>query len=213
VTREEQTLATHNNEQARFWYDAELDNLELLRATYISHAFTPHAHPGFAIGIIEAGGQAFTYQRATHLVMPAGSIAVINPGVVHTGRAATPAGWSYRMLYPSAASLHNAAAQVLERAWDTPFFPSPVIHDPELVARIRHLHILLEDATIPRLERESRLLWTLAELITRHATNTSPPLRITDEPTHVRRIREYLDQHFMVSGSRQALLVLCAACD
>jgi AraC-like DNA-binding protein len=189
-------LTVHTSEQARFWYDVDLDNLELLRATYISHAFTPHAHAGFAIGIIEAGGQAFTYQRSTHLTMPAGSIAVINPGVVHTGRAATPAGWSYRMLYPSAVVLHNAASQVFGRTWDTPFFPSPVIHDTELVARIRQLHILLEETATPRLERESRLLWTLADLIIRHAQNRATPLRVTDEPTHVRRVREYLEQHF-----------------
>jgi hypothetical protein len=80
------------HERATFWLDPDLDGLELLRATYITHAFAPHAHEGFAIGVIEAGSQAFTYRRGTGLVMPAGSVAVINPGVVHTGRAATGQG-------------------------------------------------------------------------------------------------------------------------
>lgn len=188
-------MAGLNNEQARLWYDPDLDNLELLRATYVSHVFTLHAHSGFAIGVIESGGQAFTYQRSTHLLMPAGSIAIINPAVVHTGRAATTAGWSYRMLYPSAALLESAASQALGRVRETPFFPSPVIQDDELVFRIRHLHLLLEDATTTRLERESRLLWTLAQLITRHAKDISTPIHITDEPIYVRRLRDYLEQH------------------
>ncbi|MFZ5643409.1 MAG: AraC family ligand binding domain-containing protein [Bacillota bacterium] len=40
-------------EKTKFWHAGDLGNLELLRATYITHSFSPHIHEGFAIGVIE----------------------------------------------------------------------------------------------------------------------------------------------------------------
>jgi AraC-like DNA-binding protein len=185
----------HRREYVKFWCDRELGALELLRATYITHAFPPHAHEGFAIGIIEGGGQDFTYQRTHHLVMPAGTVAVINPGVVHTGRAATDAGWTYRMLYPAAAILQRVASAISGRSRDVPFFPTPVIHDDVLVQRIQLLHATLEDPTTTRLERESRLWWVLAQLIVRHADTAHEPRSIAPEPAYVAQIRAFLHEH------------------
>jgi AraC-like DNA-binding protein len=185
----------HVREQVKFWCDLELGALELLRATYLTHAFTPHAHEGFAIGIIEAGGQAFTHRRTTRVVMPAGSVAVINPGMVHTGRAATEVGWTYRMFYPAAEVLRRVASEVAGRDRDVPFFPAPVIHDEALFQGIYRLHATLEDPTTTRLERESRLWWTLSQLIVRHA-DTSHALRpIASEPGYVYQIRTFLHEH------------------
>jgi AraC-like DNA-binding protein len=183
-------------EYAKFWLDPDLNNLEALRATYLTHVFPPHAHEGFAIGVIEAGGQAFTYQRRSQLIMPAHSIAVINPGVVHTGCAATEDGWTYRMIYPGAEILQRAASELSGTPRDIPLFPTPVIFDTDLMRRLLQLHAALEDVTTTRLERESRLLWTLAQLITRHADTPHPARVIRQEPTYVDRIREYLSAHF-----------------
>jgi hypothetical protein len=46
-------------EHTHLWRDPALDNLELLRATYITHAFAPHTHEGYAIGVIENGAEQF----------------------------------------------------------------------------------------------------------------------------------------------------------
>ncbi|NTU78251.1 MAG: hypothetical protein HGA45_02420 [Chloroflexales bacterium] len=85
--------------------------------------------------------------------MPAGSIAVINPGVVHTGRAATGQGWTYR-IYPNPGVLQRAAAHLVGRDQGVPFFATPVIHDPTLAAHLLQLHRTLEDTTTTRLERD-----------------------------------------------------------
>ncbi|MGE5598408.1 MAG: AraC family ligand binding domain-containing protein, partial [Bacteroidota bacterium] len=96
-----------NQERAKFWRDTTLGGLELLRASYITHAFAPHTHEGFAIGVIEAGAEGFSYRRSYH-VAPAGTMVVINPGERHTGEAAARTGWTYRMLYPEARLLQRA---------------------------------------------------------------------------------------------------------
>lgn len=182
-------------ENAKFWHDKTLDNLELLRATYITHAFAPHAHEGYAIGIIEAGAQTFIYSK-DRLIMPAGCIAVVNPGEVHIGRATTGAGWTYRMLYPQAAVLQTAASEVLGRAADIPYFASPVLYDPVLFAAIRRLHSALEDVYTSPLERETLLLQTLVQLITRHARSRPPLGSPPSENALMRQVRDYLADHY-----------------
>lgn len=77
-----------HRERAKFWCDRSLDNLELLRATYIEHIFSRHIHEGYAIGVIEAGIEGFRYQGANH-VAPPSSIVIVHPGEVHTGHAVT----------------------------------------------------------------------------------------------------------------------------
>ena len=83
-------------ERAKFWRSSGVD---LLHATYVTHSFAPHSHQGYAIGVISRGAERFRYQGATHQAT-VGSVVVVNPGEVHTGHAATPEGWTYRMFYP-----------------------------------------------------------------------------------------------------------------
>lgn len=184
-------------EIATFWRDPALHNLELLHAHYVTHSFAPHAHEGFAIGVIERGAERFAYRRANHIA-PAGSIVVINPGEMHTGAALLPDGWSYRMLYPDAQVLQAVASEMSGRHRDIPFFAEPVIDDPDLAALILKAHTLLEMPSTP-LERESRLLPVLAHLIERHAD--AHPSRPQRQPRAqpapaVWRVRDYLAEHY-----------------
>jgi AraC-like DNA-binding protein len=181
-------------EQVKFWHAHELGQLELLHATYITHTFTRHIHNGFAIGIIERGAEEFYYRGADH-VAAAGNVVVINPGEVHTGQAVTEAGWTYRMLYPEVALVQRAMVEVTGRPMDIPDFPEPVIQDEYLTQLIRQLHLTLENPATTTLERESRFVSTLVQLINRHAVRSSlqPP---GEEPGAVRQVREYLEAHY-----------------
>ena len=154
-------------EQANFWHDALLGDLELLHATYITHAFAPHIHEGYAIGVIERGAEQFAYRGAQH-VAGAGSVVIINPAEVHTGQAAVDNGWTYRMLYPAAEQLRRAAVQLTDAQADYPFFTQAVVEDVTLAQQLRNLHIHLEAGSEP-LARETLWLTLLTELIARHA--------------------------------------------
>ena len=184
-------------EQATFWRDEQLSNLEVLHATYITHAFALHAHEGFALGVIEAGAERFHYRGAQH-VAPAGTIVAVNPGEPHTGQAAAQTGWRYRMLYPASELLQRAAAGVADRPRTMPTFPAPVIHDPALAQLIVRTHEAL-DAAISPLERESRLVWMLAELVRRHATERPALPRSVPEHRHIAVVRDYIEAHYAES--------------
>src|SRR5215510_13753160 len=102
--------------QSASWSDAAFETTEFLLADYRDFVFPAHLHETFAIGVIEAGGQRFRPGRAPALVMPAGTLCAINPGVVHEGCPATEQGWRYRMVYPSPALV----ASTLERSQRAP---------------------------------------------------------------------------------------------
>lgn len=183
-------------EQAKLWHmPTSLGRLELLRATYVEQDFSPHAHEGFAIGVIEEGALAFRYMGA-NVVAPAGSINLANPDEPHTGHAAADEGWAYRMFYLEADLLRRAASEVAGRPVGIPFFRTGVIHDPRLAAMIRSLHVTMEQPGTPALERESRLLWTLAQMVIRHADSRHEPHRVGHEHPSVRRAREYIKAHY-----------------
>jgi AraC-like DNA-binding protein len=181
-------------EHTHFWRDPALNNLELLRATYITHAFAPHTHEGYAIGVIENGVEQFKYRRSVH-VAPRGSVVLINPGEMHTGEAATEHGWMYRMLYPDISLLQRAASEMAGKPQGIPFFPSPVVDDPMLAAQLMQLHAALERSP-SALERDSRFLWVFAQLIARHADAHASPRPIRGRQMWVQQARDYLEDHY-----------------
>lgn len=183
----------NQRERAIYWRASDLGNLDLLRATFVKHAFARHAHEGFAIGVIERGAEMFSYRGAIHRA-PAGSIVLINPGEPHTGQAAASDGWSYSMLYPESSLLRAVATELAGRARATPYFPEPVVYDPPVATLLRRLHTLLEqsDAT---LERESQLYAVCAYLLVRHAAERPQRSTVGDEPGRVALARDYLEAH------------------
>lgn len=179
-------------------------SFEVLRATYFTHSFARHTHDGFAIGVIERGGETFYYRGEIHAAPP-GSIVVINPGEIHTGQAIDPlGGWVYRMIYPEVDLLRQAASALAARAVDMPFFPRPVIEDPPLFRLLREMHITLEREP-DALTRETRLLGVLAQLVARHAEQRPDLPTLPGERRAVERAREYLDAHFAENISLEAL--------
>lgn len=191
------------DEKTTFWRDQHLSNVELLHARYVTHVFARHAHDEFAIGVIERGAETFEYRHAWHIA-PAGSVVLINPGEVHTGQALSPTGWTYRMLYPEVEVMQAAAAQITEKSATIPFFSQAVVEDAATAHLILKLHYASQEGS-NQLERQSRLLWTLGQLISRHAENR-PLLRETGhEHEAVWRVRDYLESCYNQNISLEEL--------
>lgn len=191
------------DEETTFWREPKLDDLELLRARFVTHSFAPHAHDTFAIGVIEEGAESFRYRGAEH-VAPAGSVVLINPGEIHTGQAAVAGGWTYRMLYPTAAIVQQAAAQVAGRPQPIPFFGEPVVQDAMVAGLLRGLHRTLEHSADPLL-RESLFLTAMAQLVVRHADAPPPVAAPRRARASVASARRFLDQHHAEQPSLEQL--------
>jgi AraC-like DNA-binding protein len=85
---------------------------------------------------------------------------------VHTGQAAGPGGWAYRVLYPTVDVVAGIAADL---GWPrgTPFFPQPVVYDDASAALLRAAHLAAERGD--RLASSSLLRTGLAGLLRIHA--------------------------------------------
>ncbi|MCA9904131.1 MAG: AraC family ligand binding domain-containing protein, partial [Anaerolineae bacterium] len=139
-------------DQGITWQFPQIYDLRFMRAQYVRHAFPPHAHDYFVLGIIEHGVQSFTYQRA-HLITLPGRLIVINPGEIHTGEAATAAGFTYRALYPPPQMLAALAAEFAVKPAGLPEFSGGIADDAELFRWMQRLHHLSETDP-PALELE-----------------------------------------------------------
>jgi len=154
-----QDIATpfdHPQESAEFRRLAFRPGVELYRARIIRHAFQPHAHDAFGFGAIESGVERFRYLGAEHLAPP-GTIVSMNPDELHTGRAETADGWSYRMIYVDPEVVENVTG---ERGW---WFDDVVRHDRSSARRVTQLLERLWQAREP-LAFDSLLFSLLAEL-------------------------------------------------
>ena len=184
--------AQPSSNQSTTWSDEAFEATEFLFADYRDFVFPAHLHETFAIGVIEAGGQRFQPGRAPALVMPAGKLCAINPGVVHEGCGATEQGWRYRMFYPSPAlvtgKLEHSQRAPLSGEWG---LASHVIDDPELYREFLTLHVSsqLKDTL---LERQTRIGEFLRRLFERHGNFSPERNQMQVAPRTVAVVRDYL---------------------
>jgi AraC-like DNA-binding protein len=193
-------------EVARYWRHTAVDGVDLLRARFVSHRYGRHAHETYTFGLIEAGVEEFEYGRTLQRAGP-GAIALLNPDVVHTGQAATPAGWTYRVLYPEVSVVTGVAAEL---GWHrgTPWFPETVLYDPATADLLRRAHQAAEHGD--RLASSSLLIAALTRLLRAHSA--APPVDGRESPSRspasVRAVRELLPQRLADPPSLTELSVL-----
>jgi AraC-like DNA-binding protein len=174
----------HPQDSAEFRHPAHRAGIELYRAHIVRHAFELHSHDGFGLGAIESGVERFRYRGADHLAPP-GSMVMMNPGELHTGRAETAGGWHYRMLYIEPAMAEEISG---ERSW---WFDDAVREDLPGGCRATALLDALWRASEP-LAFDSLLL-SLLDQFRRHARvpHTAPLGR----PARFAAVIDYLHAH------------------
>ncbi len=121
----------HASDRAEFKRAAHRGGIELYCAHIVRHAFEPHTHEAFGLGAIERGVERFRLRGSDHLA-PADSLVLMNPDELHTGRAETPGGWCYRMIYIDA----DVARAFTGVGWS---FDAAVVEDVPRARRVGRL--------------------------------------------------------------------------
>ena len=104
-----------------------------LAAHFDGHAYDPHRHDCYAVGVTLHGVQEFSYRGAVR-ASGAGQAMVLHPDEEHDGHAGIPVGFTYHMLYVDPALICAA----LDGA------PPPFVRD--VVARDQELSAILAEA-------------------------------------------------------------------
>ena len=178
-------------ERAVFNTAEELGGIELLDARYKKQNFSRHSHEGFTFGVIQEGAQCF-YRTGGNHIAPQDSIILVNADEVHTGHSAVEGGWAYKAMYPLPEQLNRVCAELGSFKDRTPYFPEPVVHDPELAAQFRLLFEVLETSD-NRLLRESLMYAFLVRMIHRHGRSDLPEPPKSKVQSQLQRVKMFLD--------------------
>lgn len=85
-------------ETATYYRPPGLPGIEALHASFVEHAYRPHSHPTWTVAVVERGAARFSLD-ATQQRADRGELFILEPEAVHTGMAAVPEGWAYKVLY------------------------------------------------------------------------------------------------------------------
>ncbi|MFE9256859.1 AraC family transcriptional regulator [Streptomyces sp. NPDC006879] len=153
-----------DGEWARHWRPTGLPGVDLLRARYVRHAFTRHAHAGYVLATVTGGVEEVGLPGGPLAAGP-GDVVLINPEVPHTARRGAPEGWAYATLYPSGGLVAEVAAEVTALR-GTPGFAVSVVADPSTGHLISEVHRAAEAGNA--LAADTLLRLALARLLRRH---------------------------------------------
>jgi AraC-like DNA-binding protein len=168
-----------------------LDGIEALHARFVRHAYRPHSHPTWTVAVVERGAARFTVDD-TDQRAGSGELFVLEPESVHTGMAAVPEGWQYKVLYIDPELLPS---------WEERDTPSPraarwtVFRDPALRGALLDAHRALADEP-PGLAVDEAVLRAVGGL--RPHLRPGPPRPAAGRGEHaaVRRAVAHLDEHW-----------------
>lgn len=182
---------------------------DALRATNFTRQFPPHFHETFAIGVIEAGRVRLTTPRGEWFAT-SGDILAFSPGEVHSATPLGNGGYTYRMVYPTAAFMRAVGADAGTRDHMAPLFRKPVIQDSLLACAIQRAQTPLMDGC----ERESAgraLLAALRALARDHGAeqaSSGSSCRPSDRDV-VERVRRYLHAEYAQPIRVSGLASMC----
>jgi AraC-like DNA-binding protein len=185
-------------EQATYWH---LGQLELLKATFVTHSFVPHTHDTYVVGVVESGVEMFRRDKELHYATP-NKVILVNPNQLHTGSAGVPEGWSYRTLYPTVTQMQQSTQKIFETN-DAPYFSKAVIDNKVLARQVRKFHRAAEQGS--RLEQDSTFLAMLATLVSHHADKTLTLKSVGAEHQAVKKVKRFLEAHPTTEISLQDL--------
>lgn len=126
---------THHVEHAEFTWIPVLGGLACLSAEYRDHAFAPHTHDTFVVGVFESGAAVVRSEGKAPVTVGARDLLVINPEAVHSAGPAVAEGWRYRAIYPTLALVDSILDEAGCRG--PRFFADTRIADPVLAADVR----------------------------------------------------------------------------
>ncbi|SMD17246.1 AraC family transcriptional regulator [Sporomusa malonica] len=186
---------------------ADMNNLEVYKASYTTHAFSRHWHDGFGIGVIENGCEVFDYDGRRQYA-PQRSIVLMNPGVVHTGSAANQQlGWQYNIMYPQSGCLQEIAGQINEKNNHVPYFPNPVVFDKDCAEKLLNLFSLFEYSPLS-MEYQSVFISAMAMILRRHSSLVYAGMERKKDNKVVKLVKEYIYQYYAKNISLGELSII-----
>lgn len=171
-------------------FSPDQGRIERVEAYFSGHAFDPHRHDSYGIGLTLSGVQQFDYRGAESTSL-SGDLIVLHPDEEHNGRAGAEVGFTYRMAYIEPRLIRDALGHA---ATALPFVRRAVLDDAHLRAALVPLLTDLDRALEP-LDRD-HLLAALADALVRLDPSAGQGSSGATCSIAVERARSYLDANY-----------------
>lgn len=184
---------------SRDWINLSQDRetgIETLRAHFEGHAYDPHWHDSYLVGMTEQGVQQFICRRQ-HYSSTRGKVFLLEPGEIHDGSAPAQASFTYRSLYIDPQWLTRELELVYYETVPCGYelhFDTLLTTDVPLAQAILNAFAVLQQADELRIVRQSALDGLLDNL-TRHVRWRSRRESNLRLPAMALRVRDYLHAH------------------
>lgn len=188
----------------RYHHLGWLQGIELYEADFSTQTFSRHAHEGFAIGAIAEGVGGYLC-RGEQMLLPAGSLSLMNPEEPHTGHAAAGS-VRYNMVYASEAAVRTLLDLKDLRGFATVAPRDEGLHLTQALSRLAQ-RVNAPAAPGWRLAVEEAMQAVLGLAFTRHGRAALRPAG--QEPAAVKRVRERIAEG-VASGDDLSLEGLAA---
>lgn len=182
-------MPTNEAPQSRYHHLSAHHGVDLFEAAFSTQTFPRHAHEGFSIGAITDGAGGYR-RRGETMLLPRGTLSLMNPEEPHTGYAA--AGHvRYKMLYASEAAVRAVLGLRTLRGFSE---PAPRDHERGLTRALARLAACLQQPTLTdrQLATGEALHAVLSLAFCRYGrAQLRPPGR---EPAAVRDLRARIEE-------------------
>lgn len=179
------------------WIDLAQDadtGIETIRAHFQGHAYDPHWHDAYLIGVTQQGVQQFSCRQQRHNSTP-GQVFMLEPGEIHDGTAPCEDGFTYSSLYLDTHWLERELHALFEKAPAACQLgiANTLTQDSRLAQAALNAVNALHDGEL-RIVRQTALDGLLAQMTTNLQWRKlqSPDPRL---PLVAQRARDYLHDH------------------
>lgn len=147
---------------------SQLPDVELSLGKFRHFSFAPHVHLDFHIGAVTQGAQRYLH-KGRQLVLTPGSLATMNPDMMHTGQSANDSGYVTRVLSVPVSLVADIARARGRNEW---FFKAGLQLDNQLYHQFISLHQALYQQ-LPALAAEPALMEFVEALLLKHGESAT----------------------------------------
>lgn len=173
-------------------YDAEL-KVEAYHFQGIMQKFPNHFHEYYVIGYIEQGQRFLSCKNKEYTIEP-GDLLLFNPRDNHACEQIDGKTLDYRCINIQPEIMSKAVLDITGKEY-LPYFTPQVIFHSEWVPVLRELHQMLMEEE--RDFRKEESFFFLLEQLIEDYTEQAVPAENTEQSAEVRKVGEFLEQHYM----------------
>ncbi len=181
------------NNLVKFFRDPNFEGIELCDVTRSNHSFPEHFHNDvYAFSFMEKGGSYWTQKEKNDSLVKPGDLAMINPGILHSGYPFKENSSTYKMMYIKNDLIQNTFKDIVKNEDIDLEFEKVVLNNSISSKNFKTLYSSILSSS-DQLEKETLLFNFIGDLTKQNAT-IKPAIDSNSAPDIIKIATEFLSE-------------------